>query len=276
MMKILVPTDFSKLSRVGANYAIQLAKKIGAEVVLFHVAHFETPPLTHMMSIADVIKENVFQDLTDRCLQLKKELQVMAPEVSITSQVVDGGPLEDQIESYAKLHGIDWIVMGTKGASGLQKMIFGSQAYAVINKSSLPVILIPEHARFKDWENIVYASDLMHPQEELKKLIPLARLFHARIHLLHVLSPDSKQPWDVVKLQNALIQACQYEKINLQVSHHYEVMEEIDDFIADQQAELVVLFTHEFTFFEKIFKKSLTREIAFHTWVPLLSMKKAH
>lgn len=275
-MKILVPTDFSKLSKVGANYAIQLAKKIGAEVVLFHVAHFETPPLTHMMSIADVIKENVIQDLTDRCLQLQEELHTLAPEVPIAIQVVEGGPLEDQIESYARDHAVDWIVMGTKGASGFQKMIFGSQAYAVMNKSSLPVILIPEHARFKNWENIVYASDLIHPEEELKKLMPIARLFNARIHLLHVLPPHATQSWDVVKLQNALIQSFKYEKINLHVSQHSEVMEEIDDFIADQQAELVVLFTHEFTFFEKIFKKSLTREIAFHTWVPLLSMKKAY
>ena len=59
----------------------------------------------------------------------------------------------------------DLIVMGTKGASGLKRILIGSNTVNVISKTKVPVLVIPEVARFKNFlkkgkNRIVLATDL--------------------------------------------------------------------------------------------------------------------
>jgi len=53
-----------------------------------------------------------------------------------------------------------------------------------------------------------------------------------------------------------------------------DITDDIDEFIADINADMLTMFKRDLTFFEKLFGKSVTREMAFHTWTPLLTIKK--
>ena len=53
-----------------------------------------------------------------------------------------------------------------------------------------------------------------------------------------------------------------------------EITDGIDASIADVKADMLTMFTHDLTFLEKLFGKSVTREMAFHTGIPLLTIKK--
>ena len=76
--------------------------------------------------------------------------------------------------------------MGTRGASGLKKYILGSNTTSVIEVSPVPVLAVPEQGDFKNFKNVVYATDLKHVQKELKTLIPYLEKFDSTVHLLHI------------------------------------------------------------------------------------------
>ena len=76
-MKILIPTDFSKLSRVAVHYAVKIAKKLDAEIVLLNVIFISTPPRAmvalKIKAIEDAMVDNAKQDSVQLIQELKAE-----------------------------------------------------------------------------------------------------------------------------------------------------------------------------------------------------------
>jgi len=64
-MKILVPTDFSKLSKIAVYYAVKMSTKFNAEIVLLHAVFIEAPPRAQTLNtnqILDIMVQNARQD----------------------------------------------------------------------------------------------------------------------------------------------------------------------------------------------------------------------
>lgn len=274
-MKILLPTDFSKLSKVAIHYAAKMALKLNAEIVLFHAVFIDAPPKAQTalkaQQILDAMAKNAKEDFVYIENEIKKEC---GGKVKISSHIIKGYPVEDVIETFAEHNNIDLIIMGTKGASGLKKVLMGSNTSAVISNSNIPVIAIPEHARFRSIKHIVYASDMQMVKKEIQALMQFARLFNATIHILHIIPPDSKKKIDKTKIKKEIIAQYKYSHISVHVSLNDDIIEGIDEYIADVKADMLAMFTHKPTFFEKLFGKSITRQMAFHAWTPLLTIKK--
>ncbi len=273
-MKILIPTDFSKFSKVAVQYAAKLAIKLDAELVLLNVVFIDAPPramvAVKVKSIEDAMADNAKQD----SIQLINEIEAgHKGKLNIGYEIIKGYPVEDVIESFASHNNIDLIVMGTKGVSGLTKVLIGSNATAVISKSSIPVIAVPEFARFNNLKNIVYATNMWNLNLEVATLIPLAKIFNSSIHILHVISSSSKKKIDTNKVLDALKKKMKYSNITFHVSINEDITEGIDEYVARIKADMLSMFTHEHTFFEKLFGKSVTRQMAFHTWIPMLTFK---
>ena len=273
-MKILIPTDFSKLSKVAVLYAAAIAKKLKAELVLLNVVFIDAPPRAavamKVTTIEDAMADNAKQD----CIQLINELKKVNKNLNVSYEIIRGYPVEDVVEVYAKHHEIDLVIMGTKGASGLTKVLIGSNAAAVINKSTMPVITIPENARFNGIKRIVYSSDMHKTIPEMQTLIPFARLFGASIFILHVTPVNSKRKIDIVKIKKDIISKFDFKDVSIHVLINNEITDGIDEFIADVKTDMLTMFTHDLTFLEKLFGKSVTREMSFHTGIPLLTIKK--
>lgn len=271
-MKILVPCDFSKISNNAALYAAKFANQVNAEIILFHVDSLEQKRVSLESSLA-----------YRECTLLAYELESIVTGVNISCKVVAGASTDSSIKDYAVNNNIDLIVMGTKGANSLEKVLFGSIAADIINKSPIPVITVPKYARFRNLKHIVYASDtciISEMHSRIQKLILLAQLFDASIYILHVL-PQYRQDYNefneeinIIKIKDSLIDEYKYKKISFNISCNDDVIEAINDFIADNETDLLAMFTHNLTFFESIFNASVSREMAFHSLVPLLTIKK--
>ncbi|MCE9539680.1 MAG: universal stress protein [Bacteroidetes bacterium] len=274
-MKILLPTDFSKLSKVAIHYAAEIAKKLNAELVLLHVVFIDAPPRAQAAlktrQILDAMVDNSMQDFIHLTNEIKQDY---GEKINISYKIIKSYPVEEVIETFAQHNDIDLIIMGTKGASGLKRVLMGSNAAAVIGNSNIPVIAVPEHARFKHVKHIVYASDLLALNKEMETLIQFARLFDSFIHILNIVSPNSKKKIERIKIKNELINKYNYPKISIHISINDDVEEAIDEYIAEVKADMLAMFNHKPTFFERLFGKSVTREMAFHSWIPLLAIKK--
>lgn len=274
-MKILVPSDFSRTSNNAALYAAKFAKIVHAEIILLHVVHFVSPPMVQVSGLVEEeIEEIRISDASRDYAHLVDELKSKVKGVKVSFKIVEECPIADAIEDYASANKVDLIIMGTNGASGIQKMLFGSNAVAVINKSTIPVITVPEYSRFTGLKHIVYASDMHAMKSEIQKIIPFAKQFEASIAILHVLPSNSKKKIDSDSVKNDLIEKCKYQKISLHIVHNDDIIEGINDFIADTKADLLAMHTYEMGFFDNFLKTSFSREEAFHSLIPLLTFKR--
>jgi nucleotide-binding universal stress UspA family protein len=273
-MKILGLVDFSPLSANAAEYAAGLAENRDAELVLLHVIFVEGFPRAEMLNSRQLEKAMEERTEQEGARLMKQLAQSHKGNVNMKFGFHHGYPLEKEVENYAVRHGFDLVVMGTKGATGLKKVLMGTGATAVIGHSSIPVLAVPEHARFRQPRHIVYASDFSDVRNEAAKLIELLGAFHATLDILHVGASHLQQPPDVVQLQEQLRSELNYSKLNVDVLPQGDLVESIDGYLEKTGADLLAMFTHEHDFLDVLFGERVVREMAFHSRVPLLSIKK--
>ena len=145
--KILYPVDFSDYAEEILDYAVTIATRFGAELHLIHVIpnlnyftpyeSFLTPE--NMVAIERNIEGEVERDFE----KLTKDLAI--PVV----KVVKTGVTFVEIIDYIKEAGIDLVVMGTHGRSGIEHILIGSVAEKVVRKAPCPVLTIrPKNHKF--------------------------------------------------------------------------------------------------------------------------------
>ena len=68
--------------------------------------------------------------------------------IKVKTESLEGNRPADTITEYAQKKGMDMIIIGTHGYTGLKKLMVGSVAFGVLHQSHIPVLLIrPESCR---------------------------------------------------------------------------------------------------------------------------------
>ncbi len=247
--------------------------ELKAEITLLNVVHLDGPPRSSL-KVKDL--EDAMIDIARNEIgYLIKELKSDYPKLpKIHAEIIPGYPVEKIVSNYATRHKVDLIVLGTRGATGLKKFLLGSNAASVINKSRVPVLAVPELGSFKEIVNIAYATDMLNIKPELKRIVSFARKFNAYIHILHITSPREQKAFDATSMLNDLRNVTKYNLLSFAVSNAEDPVLGIDDFVSKNKIDVVAMFTHELSFFEKLLGKGVTRKIAFLTKAPLLTFKK--
>lgn len=273
MYKILVPTDFSEPSKVAVLYAAHLAKNLNAKITLLAIVNVNTA--THNVINKQHLIDAMIEGAQDDAAQLISEINAkLNGDITMHFKWISGFPIHEKIENFVVDHDMDMIVMGTKGATGVKKVLIGSNAAAVIDNSSVPVVAVPENAQFTSINKIVYATDLVNVHEEIKTISMFAGLFEASIHVLHVLPGNSTTIVSTEETAKELKKQAKYEKIDFTFTQNDQVAMAVETFAQEQNADLLVMFTHKLDFYEKLFGRGVTRELAFHGNVPLLTFNK--
>ena len=135
--KILAPTDLSELSSLGLEYALDLAKGWGAQVIVYHVANAAELATYKAHSLDDLIerhKKSLGQFLRARFAE-------MLPLVDVREKVEIGSPASNILEE-AEKQGSDLIVMSTHGRTGLAHLLMGSVTEEVMRNAVCPVFSV--------------------------------------------------------------------------------------------------------------------------------------
>jgi nucleotide-binding universal stress UspA family protein len=272
-MKFLILTDFSQLSKVAIQYAIGLSKDYELDLVLLHVISTNTPAMARIGSkkLEEAIKTSSDKEMSELLIAIKNE---NGNNLKLTSKIIFGAFIEKAVEAFALKNNIDIICIGTKGATGLKKIIFGSNAQGIISNSSIPVITVPEYANYKGINNIVYSSDLENLEEELKLIIPFAKLMNTWINILHINNENEGYNKNLQLEENRLRSLFSYKKIKTKELENDSIINGINQYVADINADMVAMFTRRASLFEKLFHKSVTKKAAFRTKTPLLTFQK--
>ncbi len=274
MVNILIPTDLSELSKIAVHYAISIANRLGGTLTLLHVVSIIQPTRATMrLQLKSLEKELLIaarEDLEGFVNNLSEQVKTAGP---IRMRVVKGSSFNDTVKKEAKKLHTGLIVMGTRGASGLKKYVLGSNTASVIEVSHVPVLAVPELAVFKGFSNVVYATDLLHTQSELKMLIPYLQMFSSTIHLLHI-TPSLKEVSTLEKKIEAVVANEGIKNVVIKVIVNKEIDEAIDYYVKESKADLLAMFTHDTTFYERLFDRSITRKMAFQSKIPLLAFRR--
>ncbi|MDR2884306.1 MAG: universal stress protein [Deferribacteraceae bacterium] len=140
--KILFPTDFSDASRHALEYAVYLQKMFNAELEIAHVIFDETYLIT--MYVPQGTLQGFMGELESGVMQhmdkFTSESEILK-DVKYTTKILKGTP-HAEITKWAEESGVDLIVIGTHGRTGIQHVLFGSTAEKVIGKAHCPVLTV--------------------------------------------------------------------------------------------------------------------------------------
>ncbi|MBD0374844.1 MAG: universal stress protein [Flavisolibacter sp.] len=264
-MKILVPTDFSAHAKVAARYAIGFARDVQASLIFIHVAYVPGPPKARVAS--EMLGRAIYTADKEYMKQLVNEMK--AESVPIDYSVVQGETVGDVIKMFVNENAIDLVIMGSKGASELRKMFMGTNAVAVINRSSVPVIVVPERAIYAGIHHIVYATDFKNLQNEIAHVLPLMKLFNAALTIIHICEPETAGQATQQKKLSHLIEELDYPKTESKMIMDDNAIHAIEKYGYEAKADLLLLFTHKMNFWRQFYERSITRQLAFHNRLPL-------
>jgi nucleotide-binding universal stress UspA family protein len=270
MKTIIIATDFSATALNAAQYAIQLAEVVHADVLLVNV--FEV--LANYGEIAfDVNVDKLTKDATDDLNKLKDEL-LFNTKVNITT-AVRLGVFFEELETVCNETKPYAVVMGSQGKTATERFFFGSHVLDAMRELEWPVITVPPKAIFNKIYRIGLAYDFEKAIEDTitEKIKMTATDFNAEIHVLNFESEDNFDA-EYVSTSNKLERDLKpFElKFHFVASNHID--KSIVEFVDKNYINLLIIMPKHHTVIEKMFSKSHSKTLVIHSHVPILSLRK--
>ena len=271
---IIVPTDFSEV----ANNATQIAKGIAAKCnATLHILHVKQIPVLDTQMPSDTYQ--MYMEEMEQATKLgfeKLENTILADKKVAYKFVTATGFVYDEIHKSCEDLKADMIVIGTTGASGLQGIFFGSNAASVINKSEIPVLVVPPSATTFEPHNILYSTDYTDPEfPAISRLVFLANLYQAKLTVMHVRTDFDRY----FNAENNFFarnkKHIALNDIKIETIENEEITHAINRYIDEKKADMVAVAKHNRGFFDRLFHRSLSKQLAYNTKVPLLVLHKA-
>jgi universal stress protein A len=142
MKTILVPVDFSPATRHVVSAAVNLARSLGARLVLLHSV--QPPLITTDYGVGLDMLQNLVELNEKTARQQLEHLQSsLLREGANCSIVLTGGGAAHEIIEQAKKDQADYIVLGSHGHTAVYDLLVGSTTHAVLKKAHCPVIIVP-------------------------------------------------------------------------------------------------------------------------------------
>lgn len=274
MQTILVPVDFSSTSYNAARYAIRLAVQLNTERIVLYNA-FELPVMANGGLTAPIvidieeIKSNSSKALQTMQEKLKAEfnnLSVAIETLNNYNTVLNG--IKEAVTEL-KVH---LIIMGITGGSSIEQSLIGSNTIDVSRESKVPVIIVPPKAVFKQIQNTYLAYGLQYINESLPAKPITDFLFTAKSNfgILHVEKDASKKYTDNDFSGKPVNTAFAAFKPKHHIIYHTDFVEGVNNFTDNNLIDLLIIIPKKHGFFDRLFNKSHTKMLAFHSHVPIM------
>ena len=288
MKRILVPTDFSEQAGYAMDLACQIANKSKIELVALHVldntglfdfsAGSSAYPIMGNPSGLELdqkFMEVLFSNAEEKCKNFLKAYENTSLKII---QKIKIGSAFHYITEEIEDNNTDLVIMGSKGASGFEEVLIGSNTEKVVRHAKCPVLTVKSRVNLNEVRDIVFATDFheeeAHVAEELKKL---QEVFHAKLHLVRINTPNNfetnrriMEHVDSFISENAIT--------NYTVNIYNEKVEEdgIIFFAQDINADLIALATHGRSGLLHLLSGSIAEDVVNHAQRPVWTFRQKH
>ena len=274
MKKILFPTDFSTIANNAFAHALGFAKLIHGELILLHT--YELPIIDNQFAPQNY--KEVFDSLElanfDRFKDEIPKLRQIAIENNFEhvkfSHILMDGDLMYNIKEIIKNDAIDYLVMGTSGATGWKEMFLGTNTGEAIANLTIPVLSIPERAKYSKIETIGFTTRFREKDKEaLSRVIQIAKSANAIVKCLYVQTKESDNTKATYKEWEALFED---EPVQFFIIPSDKVNQTIEEFIEHQNIDVLAMLTYKRSFFQWMFTTSFTEKMSYHCPIPVLAL----
>ena len=276
MKKILVPTDFSTCANNAVNFAVQSAKIFPVKITLLHAFEVNGNVYTDYMGVHKEFNQSLLDDVHKKLAQLKAVIE--ETEGVTVNTYVAVTPLIDAVIQATDDLNIDVVIIGTLGAGGNYEKLWGSKTAALIGKTKAPVIVIPYYYEWKTPEKILMSTNHFEKESAmLNTLFELADLYKAQVQVVVFSDEDNDDAITFLKNSRNMLH---YEKVlkeqyneetltatNLFGKEFEETLQKHKD---DNKIDILAMFTYQRGFWDRLFHPSMTKQMSYHTKIPLL------
>ena len=274
---ILVPTDFSSCANKALDYAVCLAKKAGAEVILLHACELIAYPFKDHQGLIEEHNLRLQKQMTSKLQHLKKLIEETEGLV-VHTRLYDGDA-KTAILFAIRDNAVDLVVMGTLGKSGFERKVLGTKTASIVAAADVPVIAVPAYYTWSEPRKILLAlNDPTEDPEVLNAAFEIAKLFDAEIYTAIFSEEDEEaigimqDSRNIYKIQTQLNKEFKFKKISTVHLSGTDFRESIQKYINEHDIDLLAMVTHKRNLIQALFNRSITKRMAYHTQIPLLSV----
>jgi nucleotide-binding universal stress UspA family protein len=275
MKHILIPTDFSENAQNAIKYALSFFKDGDVTFYLLHVSlmaevdeeecYYKVPEAAQNTNVT--IKP--FERLTSELQSIKKRSKNTRHHFFAIHEYIQ---FIEAVRKHVVEKEIDFIVMGTKGASRWKRDTIGTNTGNVITKVKCPVLVIPEHARYSQVKNIVFPTDfnIFYKNRILNTFTEILQQTKASASILYI----SKKVQDLTPLQkknrNYLQEHLEDKPHNSFFITDENIETAIDTFVSSHEVDMIAMVAKNLNFFQRILFKPTVEKLSYYTKIPFL------
>ena len=283
---VLVPVDFSTYSLKAALVGFDIAEKLGSKMVLYHSylqPEFLTIPYSDVIVYDpalflnyEITEKETTRQFEDFLSKLTSQIDYQRWKKAKPEYIIKAGEAQDDILSYINIHPPKLIVMGIRGGDEQSDDLLGTTTASVIFNAKVPVLAIPEMTPdnwVQNFHRIAYAT-IFESNDfiAISRLLKLMAPFDTKVICVHV--DQGNNPYlDQAMLEGmkeALDEKYPHSTFECHLIHHKDLPEAIDQFIAENQIDVLALTTHRRNLLTRLFNPSIARKMVLHTQTPLL------
>ena len=271
MKTIIVPTDFSPVANNAMNFAVDMALNINASILLLHV--YQIPVSMTDVPVVLISADELKKSSEEKLESMKQSIDhITSGKLKIYTEAKIGDVV-DELEDLCKHIQPFAVVMGTKGASGIERMLFGSTTLTAIRHLTWPVIVVPPGKEYgKGIKKIGFACDFKQvvettPVQFIKKMV---KEFNAELHVMNV-DYENKQFKPETPEQSVLLHTLLEEvNPNYHFINNIDIEDGINDFAENNNLDLLITIPKKHKLLEGLFRPSSTKQLITQSHVPVM------
>jgi nucleotide-binding universal stress UspA family protein len=281
MTKILVPFDFSEQAQIALDFSTAIAANFGkVHIAVLHV--MEIPASSNMGTMGggemmpNMENQIFFVELINRRKSQIEELKekYIAADFTFSATIKLGNAFKGISESIVE-ENPDLVIMGSKGSSGMEEVLIGSNTEKVVRTATCPVITLKSAVNPQDLKKIVFASDFRDDNAEIAKRIKhLQELLGAHLYFVIVNTPGNfETSRESIKRIKEFSAKYNFNNVTAKIYNSSSEESGIIEFAEDVKANLIAMTTHGRTGFLHLITGSIAEDVVNHATRPVWTLR---
>ena len=274
--KLLIPIDFSQYSNKAIEYAVQLSRTAKHDLVLVHVFTDHINVYRNSIENTDLLDPRV-AEAKDKMGKLIADLKNTDPEIAVSSVFGDGN-LFEEIGKLVAIEPYDAIIMGTKGSSGLDSLLIGSNMFDVFQNTQTPVLAIPFSDKPYKSDKIGLLCNFKDGEIDVLKQAIALYTQDFELVLIHINTADETiQALDnkFAEFIKRIIAETGIDDISyiiktqaFFIQYKEDISSAIDSVIADELLDTLLVTKSKKGFLRKIVEENIVKKMAYQIQIP--------
>ncbi|MDB4303174.1 universal stress protein [Desulfosarcina sp.] len=271
MKQIIVAIDFSKCSVHALEYAIKLANRINANILLVWVDNTRSDESVYASPLDTTRKE-----INENFAEIIEEYSPMLEKGEISFKIRKG-KVHTELANQAKYSDAMLVVTGTHGVTGFEEFWIGSNAYRIVTYSPCPVITVRSNYEISDdiGKIILPIDSTLETRQKIPFAAKWAKIFNAEIHVLSLYSTSIKAVKNRVdNYSKQVVKFLEQENVTYKLAalDAENITKSTINYANEVGGDIIAIMTEQETTTANLFLGAYAQQMVNHSPIPVLSI----